>query len=263
MRTLLLVATLASLVSLTRADQPCSLASHCHLPAWGIDGSLPNDNVGHSVAMDGDMAVVGSLQGKAVRVYFRGGTSWQLAQTIQDPEPGATGFGTAVALNEDMLYVGAPQSSLAAANAGAVHVYKRAGSTSWTLYTTLLDPTPEANAAFGRALSAHGGWLAIGAPNDAGTGRVHIWRFDGGSPQSVGVIGGGVPAVTFGHSVALHRPTGSSSAFLFVGDPAFNAAGANAGVVRFIRVSPIAITFGPVLQPAGLSAGDRFGTSIA
>lgn len=80
-------------------------------------------------------------------------------------------FGASVALDGDVIMVGAPGRDDRATDAGAVHVYTRDASGSWAEYTQLTasepdDPTEPAGDAFGGAVGIGGGRAVVGAPHD-------------------------------------------------------------------------------------------------
>lgn len=87
-------------------------------------------------------------------------------------------FGTALALREDTLVVGAPNAESGSSNSGAVFVFERSDGV-WA-ERTILQPLPASpNGHFGSAvaLSADGLVLAVGAPDEASAaGSVTVYR---------------------------------------------------------------------------------------
>lgn len=89
-------------------------------------------------------------------------------------------FGRSVALQGDVLVVGAPLDQQAAAHAGTAHVYRHVGG-AWTLEDTWF-PTNPSNADFGRDVAISGDRVVVGAPFEAaptawhGAVYVHVWN---------------------------------------------------------------------------------------
>ena len=89
------------------------------------------DELGISVALEGDTAVVGAfgdddaaLNAGAVYVFARAGTSWSQVQKLTPSNPVDYGyFGFSVALDGDTLVIGAPQQGLT--GSGSVSVCRR------------------------------------------------------------------------------------------------------------------------------------------
>lgn len=120
------------------------------------------------IAVDGDRFVVGTptlgvtglppvedrLTGAAF-VFERGPEGWAQTAMIRPPPGTAYSFGRDVALDGDVLAVGAPR---AADWAGEVHIYERVGG-AWTLAATLGDPGGPSER-FGGELEAAGGTIA-------------------------------------------------------------------------------------------------------
>ena len=131
-----------------------------------------------------------------------------------------SGFGTSMAMDDDMLVVGAPTKL---DSKGSVYVFVRSGGT-WT-FTQRID----GEGAFGRSLALVGSTLVVGEPeHDGFRGRVHVYSFENGSFGNDTVL---TPADStgtdlFGYSVAM-SPDGNSIA---VGAPQRDSRGvANSG----------------------------------
>jgi trimeric autotransporter adhesin len=93
-------------------------------------------------------------------------------------------FGSAVALYQNTLVVGAPgeasssrdQSSDDAPEAGAAYVFVRDGSV-WSQHAYLKAPSPRNGERFGASVAIYGDSVAVGAPGaDGGSGRVFVFR---------------------------------------------------------------------------------------
>jgi len=153
------------------------------------------DEMGFSVAMDGDFAVVGlpgfddgaRMSAGAIRIFQRDGSRWIEVQEIVDP----TGFafaryGESVAIDGSYIVVGAPGTQL---DRGTAYVYQRNFSTGvWDFDGTLFNTSPDDGDRYGAAvdISTKGGTRSaiVGAPGDDDSftddGTVAIYRRDGG-----------------------------------------------------------------------------------
>lgn len=129
-----------------------------------------HDRFGTAVAMHGARAVVGAssddtstTDGGAVYVNERSGPGdWKQVARLTD-SAGATGdaFGHAVAVQDDIIAVGAPAEGLGTARRGQVVVFEAAGH-DWKLRARLSSPGDAADF-FGTAVAVAGDVLFVGA----------------------------------------------------------------------------------------------------
>jgi hypothetical protein len=137
--------------------------------------SLPTaesaDNFGTSVAIsaDGSTAVVGANTGNltngAAYVFDIDGGGNPV--TLADPEGEPLDeFGFSVAIEGDVIAVGAEENGDLASQGGAVLLFGRdvGGSNNWGLIEQVNATDPNARARYGTAVSLQGGHLAVGAP---------------------------------------------------------------------------------------------------
>ncbi len=95
------------------------------------------DEFGRAVAIDGDTAVVGAPSQNGVHgaayVFVRSGSTWSQQAKLLPTAAGPTvvAFGRSVALDGDVVVVGAPSESTFGTGVGAVYVFERSG-TAWT-----------------------------------------------------------------------------------------------------------------------------------
>ncbi len=95
---------------------------------------------------------------------------------------------------------------------GAVHVYHKNGAT-YDFVTTILSPAPDIDFGASVALNQDGTVLAIGAPDDQGDGRVHmyIWVSNRYQPEAQGILDPNIaglgpgPGGRTGESVVLSK----------------------------------------------------------
>lgn len=132
-------------------------------PRLLADDGAPGHRFGGSVAVSGSSVVVGAYQADSNRgrayVFTRGGSGWtQQARLDPSDLPASAWFGDAVAIDGDVLAVGA----LFAEDQGATYVYTRDGS-SWTERARLVAPQDPSNSQFGNAVSLDGRTALVGA----------------------------------------------------------------------------------------------------
>ncbi len=144
------------------------------------------DAFGSAVALAGDWFAVSAPQYDdesgvrgAVFLYRRAGASWTLAQRIEGSDvsrPG--GFGCAIAMAVDRLYVGDCRGDAATANTGSVSWY-RLDTAGATLGGTIAVADVESGDQYGYAISATATHLvvaaAIGANDSENTPRVYFF----------------------------------------------------------------------------------------
>ncbi len=138
--------------------------------------------LGTAVLLDGSEALVGaprtdSLAGALIR-YRREGTAWASAgRLVPTAVTGPAGFGWALARDGSDLLVGAPMSDQ---NAGAVHIFRRAGPSEWKELQRLTTPPAGISTRLGAALTSSNGLAVAGAPlADFFEGSGLLYRRDG------------------------------------------------------------------------------------
>ncbi|MBI1381222.1 MAG: hypothetical protein GC161_09045 [Planctomycetaceae bacterium] len=261
MKLSLTTALLLPTLAVAAAAQNIDTLGTCQLPTWQPNGLAALERMGQSVAIQGNTALVGAPGGDRVFVYERDFSTWSLVQTLQSPLGLGVEFGHSVAIDGERCFVGAPGVDLAAQNAGAVHVFQR-GPSQWTHLQAVLDLTPTVNGRFGHSVDASGGWIAVGAPGDGGTGRAHVLSVYGGNAVLLREFGQFLADDNFASAVALHRNVGDSYAQVFASNWSDDTLDTNAGSVWHVAVSGTDITYGGVLRPADLGLYDLFGYAL-
>ena len=132
--------------------------------------AAPYDQLGSSIAIDGDRAIAGAYyadrtfehQGAAYSAR-RDGAFWtgEGALLASDPAYFDT-FGAAVAIDGDLVAIGAPYRDGGSTNEGAVYLYRRDGA-GWTFLRRLTASDAAANASFGRSIAIEGSRVVVGA----------------------------------------------------------------------------------------------------
>lgn len=144
------------------------------------DGEI-GDGFGVSLNADGDRILIGAPEKNdergAAYIFERAedGT-WNESARIALSDTSRGGFGSSVALHGDLAFIGAPEES---EEAGAVYVFERTNSDSWSQKARLANPDTSKGFSFGSALSADESRLIVGAPKNK-AGAVHIYKSDGG-----------------------------------------------------------------------------------
>lgn len=176
---------------------------------------------------------------------------------LQNPNPARGGgkFGYAVAGLGSSYAVSAPFDDTGARDSGVVYFYEQAGA----LLKTVSNPEPALGDAFGFALAAGDGLLAVGVPfDDAGRARNagSVFLFDSAGTL-IRKIANPAPAAEdrFGWSVCIR------SGKLFVGAPGEDAAASNSGAIYIFDLATGVLLEMKTNPSAGL--GDQFGFSVA
>jgi hypothetical protein len=184
---------------------------------WSTD--TPEDLLGTSVSLNGDVAAVGSNASNlgawsgSVSVFERAGTTWARTAKLTTPSGQELDyFGQCVALDGNTLLAGASGDSDAAPYAGAVYVFEQVNGT-WTQTGKLTASDGATFDAFGQAPALSGDTAVIGAPGVDGTdvdqGAVYVFQRAGGTWTQTAKLTASDPAYldTFGYSVALRGDT--------------------------------------------------------
>lgn len=229
---------------------------------------LPNDgavadNIGVSVAISGETAIVGSPQisnpqgnGKAY-VFTRSGALWSQQQELLAPN-GAPGdfFGFSVAVSGDTAVVGAP--GLFSNTTGKAYVFVRAGS-SWIQQPPLLAADAAVGDGFGASVSISGDTVVVGAPMASANqpGKAYVFVRVGGvwSQQQELAAAIGAASDSFGLAAAVSGDTA------VVGAPGLGMNQQGRAHV-FLR-SGSSWTLQQELAAADGTVADHFGGSVA
>lgn len=198
----------------------------------------------------------------AVYVFEWSGGAWTESAKITagDGEIGDE-FGSAVAIDDDTLLVGAPGRG---DRAGRALVFRK-DPNGWTRSDdlTMLTP-PSAGDELGAAVAVAGELALVGAPGaDAGgpdSGVAHLYvEPSGAGPWTLAPTWAPIPAVAgeaFGSAVAL------SSTFAIVGAPEADDAGADSGAAVVYRAGPQWSEMERIV-PLDAQPGDAFGSAVA
>jgi Flp pilus assembly pilin Flp len=236
-----------------------------------IDGEAASDNSGTSVSLSSDGTIVaigargndgnGNSSGH-VRVYQNISGTWtQLGGDI-DGEAASDNSGTSVSLSSDgaVVAIGAPGNDGNGLSSGHVRVYQYT-SPNWNQLGSDIDgEAANDNSGFSVSLSSDGTIVAIGAPQNVGTGsnagHVRVYENISGTWTKIGDdIDGEAANDNSGASVSLS----SDGTIVAIGAP---GNGGSSGHVRVYQyTSPNWIQLGGDID--GEAASDYSGTSVS
>ena len=254
---------------------PLILASQPTFPPVALTAPdvVDSDFFGFSVAVDGNLAVVGAPQEDAggdvppssmgqrrpgkVYVFLWSGANW-IKEAELTASDGATGdaFGLAVAVSGGTVAVGAPFKNN---RAGAVYVFSGSGSV-WTQQTKLTAGDAQSGATFGSSVALSGTTLVIGAPGqDAFVGTGYVFSQQNGMWVQQSELGASdaAPAPQFGFSVAVDGST------IAIGSPGFQSEGSPGKAYVFTPSASGNWTQAAELVGSDSAGGDFFGASVS
>ncbi|HQR31713.1 MAG TPA: hypothetical protein PLK30_03180, partial [Blastocatellia bacterium] len=184
------------------------------------DGTA-SDRFGSSVALDGNLAVVGSYtddiganadQGSAY-VFIRQGAVWsQQAKLVAADGAAGDFFGYGLAVSGETVVVGAFQDDVTFTNQGSAYVFTRSGTT-WTQQAKLTANDAAADDGFGYNVGISGDTVVIGAYHDDVTGvdqgSAYVFTRTGltWSPQQKLIADDGAAGDLFGYCVTISGDT--------------------------------------------------------
>ncbi|HYC56705.1 MAG TPA: S8 family serine peptidase, partial [Candidatus Binatia bacterium] len=132
-----------------------------------------SSDFGHAMAADAQRVLIGApdeahagIDAGAAHLFDAG--SGALLRSYHDPGAASgNGFGTAVALHDDLVMIGAPLHDAAEEDEGAAYLFDAA---TGELLHELANPAPAAADRFGRSVAIMDTTLFVGAPFDDATG---------------------------------------------------------------------------------------------
>jgi hypothetical protein len=159
--------------AVTRSTQSDGLAANSGSSAtvyvrsgsrWRVQARLAS-SFPQSVALSGNVAVVGEQSSGAVRVFTRSGSRWHRSATLHGP------FGNAVAVTGRDAVIGGPYADN---SCGAAYVFEASGA-RWRLRVKLVPPSCPKNTLelFGWSVAASGRTAVVGQ----GYGGAYVMNF--------------------------------------------------------------------------------------
>lgn len=188
--------------------------------AWSYAGTVAPPmggtaaGFGRSVALSGTTLAVGAPadgaagdEAGAVFVFEWASGSWQPSAEVR-PADASTGalFGNAVALDGNLLVVGAYRDDSVGTDSGSAYVFRRAAG-AWALAQKLAPETSIGDADFGYSVATLGGRIAVGAPA----------AIVGGQRRGTAYLFVDAGFGTFAPQLRVGAPTGSTQAFAGTG----------------------------------------------
>jgi len=237
-------------------------------PDWVADAVLlapdaaPGDGFGAAVLVQGDRLVVGAPQrtngswgsAGAAYVFERTAGVWAFREQLLGTLTGDY-MGAALALDGDLLAVGAPSAGIS--ERGAVYAFRYDGA-SWIPEGRLTATGGFGGDQLGAGLAVRGDAIVAGAPSLLLQGYAVPFSFAGGVWSEGARIQGslGHAQDRFGSGLALHGDT------LVVGAPSTSTALPFEGAAYVFVPSGSGWSEDAVLQASPLSQGQRYGTSV-
>ncbi len=164
------------------------------------DNTDTDDYFGYSVAISGELMIIGavmkseqssgpdiSCMGWAyIFKYEEADLNWVQIQAIENPDPEANDlFGYAVAIDNNIAAISAPQDNDPVYDSGAVYIYERSPDAKDFNFTfsqkiTLSAGEVDASDYLGTSMALHGNYLAVGAigddDSDGDGGAVYLYE---------------------------------------------------------------------------------------
>ncbi len=244
----------------------------CEVQKLTASDAGAGDEFGEAVAIDGGVAVVGArldddvdTDAGAAYVYRPTGTTWggEVKLFAADAEAGDE-FGGAVAIDGDVILVGAPEDTHGGnTGAGSAYVFRWDGF-SWTQEQKLTASDAAANDVFGGAVAIDGDLAVVAAFNKIsgvipGAGAVYLFRWDGNTWSQEDKLTAFDPFNydNFGISVSV------SGDFVAAASPNDDDDGSGSGSVYVFRRSGGSWSLDDKLTAFDAAGGDHFGRSVS
>ncbi|CAD5960121.1 Integrin alpha-9 [Planktothrix tepida] len=179
---------------------------------------LDSDFFGNSVAISGDIAIVGAPKEDkgtgSVYIFQReaDGTWTQKAKFQASDKQADANFGNSVAISGDIAIVGAPKEDK---GTGSVYIFQRGADGTWTQKAKFQASDKQADANFGNSVAISGDTAIVGAyyqdtdsKQDAGSAYIFQREADGTWTQKAKLQASNKQAkAKFGNSVAISEDT--------------------------------------------------------
>lgn len=231
-------------------------------------GGGPNEWFGMQMAVSDDVLVIGAPRhddAGGAFVYRFDGAHWVWEQTLSASD-GAAGdeFGDGVAIDGDVIVVGALASGPVGADTGAAYVFRHDGTT-WVEEDKLLADDGAHNDAFGQTVAVSGHRIVVTAWGDddlgSGSGSAYVFTYnsvDWDQSQKLTASDGG-SIDWFGWSMALDGDR------IVVGAPRENAPDVNSGAAYVFQYNSTTGLWeeSTKLTASDGAAEDSFGESVA
>ena len=147
-------------------------------PAFVSTPLVAGSEFGAAIVTRGDSVFIGAPGEGAAYLFDRSGlTQRKIYRGLGSEVDPDNRLGSAIAVFDTTVFIGAPLSDLGGTDAGAIYVV---GLASGGVLGAILNPTPARGDSFGLALTIAGGKLIVGAPRDDAAannaGAVHVFN---------------------------------------------------------------------------------------
>lgn len=243
----------------------------------GVSDRENGFNFGNAVDIDGDLAVIGArynnsilngtaqIKAGAAYIFVRNGSTWTQETKLVASDFAANDiFGFAVAISGNTVVVGAPQEDTGGDNAGAVYVFTRSASNTWSQQAKLVASDDQAGDQFGYAVDISGDTIVVGAPYEdqlaSDAGAIYMFQRTGSSwSQTIKRYASTANTnQLFGLSVAISGNT------ILAGAPYTHANSTvlNSGAAYIFNRSGSTWTTGTKISPTSPTTNMNFGRSV-
>ncbi len=222
-----------------------------------------DDQLGGSIAMDGDYLVVGApyedsgaTSTGAAYVYHKTGVNtWDAGVKLVASDPVADNrFGGSVCISGDYIAVGA----MYPAGSGSVYVFHRTGTNSWDSGVKINDPVPVVGNLFGISAAISGDYIITGTSCDGGfAGEAYIFHRTGENTWDSGtkIVPSDLSVGdSFGYTAAIDGDYAVVGSFLKNGE--------RGAAYIFHRTGTNTWDSGTKIIASDAAAGDRFGARV-
>ncbi len=212
---------------------------------------------GRSVAIYGEVVVVGAPGERAAYVYRYNGSAWIAERKLgADDDEALNLFGRAVAMHDDVIVVGA-------LGVAAAYVYRYNG-TSWEAEAKLEVPSGDTVARYGVAVATSGELIVVGADGETAetgaSGSAYVYRFANNTwtreARLFALDATGKPWNQFGTSV------GVSNEIVVVGADLDDGVSERVGAAYVFRYSGASWIESVKLRASDRAAGNRLGGAV-
>lgn len=241
----------------------------CEILQLQRPGGSDGDIFGASLAVDGDVAVIGDTSAYesigAAYVFRHDGSTWAFEAELACPAPTENSVFGIVAVSGDVVIVGDYGAETPEFNQGAAYVYRYdAGTQDWSLEASLTASDGDYGDRLGYSVAVHGDLAVAGAPWDENgdikwSGAAYVYRFVNGAWKSEARLAPTAPAQEdhFGASVSV------LSDVVLVGAVARDTAAPDAGAAFVFRHDGEEWALEAELTPFDASGGELSGYSVA
>jgi hypothetical protein len=226
------------------------------------------DYFGTVISMDNNTIVVGALgdnyQTGAAYVFDYNGIEWSYKQELTDP-CGAIDddFGCSVAVDGNVIVVGAESDDAPSDREGSVCVFRYNGAT-WAFEQKLEDPNANTIAHIGCSVSVSGDTIVAGAYQYSYggytyAGAAYVYKWNGSSWDQNTILFDPNPESMdkFGTAVVTDGNT------IIVGNRYHDGVGSNSGAAYLFEWNGDSWSEGQILENPSGAASDYFGCSVA